>query len=330
MARWLVTGGAGFIGSNLVHRLARDGETVRVLDDFSSGRRSNLRGLPSGKVQVVAGDLRRPAVVAKAVRGIDFILHQAAVPSVPRSLKDPARTTEVNVVGSVHLLEAARRAGSVKRVVLASSSSVYGDSPTLPKLESMPLIPLSPYAASKAAMESFARAFNASHGLEVTVLRYFNVFGPRQDPNGAYAAVIPRFFHSILRGERPVVYGDGNQTRDFTFVDNVVEANLRAALAPRATGAILNVACGERVTILGLASMIAETLGTTTSPRLEPARDGEVRHSLADIQRMEQILGLRPAVDLRRGLELAAEWYRSTVPGAKKAGKAKKPPAKAK
>src|SRR5258706_7363158 len=179
MARWLVPGGAGFIGSNLVHRLAADGETVRVIDDFSSGRRSNLRGLPSARVQVVVGDLRKPPVVAKAMRGVDYVLHQAAVPSVPRSLKDPANTTAVNVLGSVNVLEAAWRARSVKRVVLASSSSVYGDSPTLPKLESMPLIPLSPYAASKVSMEGFARAFNASRGLEVAVLRYFNVFGPR-------------------------------------------------------------------------------------------------------------------------------------------------------
>jgi nucleoside-diphosphate-sugar epimerase len=317
MARWLVTGGAGFIGSNIVHRLAADGEAVRVLDDFSSGRRANLRGLPGSKVQVIDGDLRDRAAVAKAVRGVEFVLHQAAVPSVPRSLKDPITTTEVNVLGTVILFEEARKAGTVKRMVLASSSSVYGDSPTLPKIESMPLLPLSPYAASKASMECFARAFSASHGLESTVLRYFNVFGPRQDPAGAYAAVIPRFFHSILKGQRPVIYGDGNQTRDFTFVANVVEANLRAATSPRAAGETLNVACGERVTILGLASMIAETLGETTQPKLEPGRPGEVRHSLADVERMESALGFRPGVDLRRGLELAADWYRSTVPGAK-------------
>jgi len=321
MARWLVTGGAGFIGSGIVHRLAADGETVRVLDDFSTGRRSNLRGLPPARVKVQVGDLRRRADVAKAVRGVDYVLHLAAVPSVPRSLKDPAATTAVNVLGTVILLEEARKAGTVKRVVLASSSSVYGDAPTLPKVESMPLLPLSPYAASKAAMECYARAFSASHGLEATVLRYFNVFGPRQDPNGAYAAVIPRFFHAILRGQKPVVYGDGNQTRDFTFVDNVVEANLRAARAPRAAGETLNVACGERVTILGLASMIAETLGTTTAPRLEPGRAGEVRHSLADVDRMETVLGFRPPVDLRKGLALAADWYRSSMPGAKKKAK---------
>ena len=323
MAVWLVTGGAGFIGSNITHRLAADGEKVRVLDDFSTGRRSNLRGLPPGKVTVIAGDLRNAATVAKAVRGCDFVLHQGAIPSVPRSLKDPVSTTAVNVLGTVNVLVAAGRAGTVKRVVIASSSSVYGDSPTLPKIESMPLLPLSPYAASKAAAESFARAFSASLGVEVAILRYFNVFGPRQDPNGAYAAVIPRFFHAILRGERPVVYGDGNQTRDFTFVENVVEANLRAATASRAAGEILNVATGDRVTILGLASMIAECLGTTTNPRLEPGRDGEVRHSLADISRMEHVLGLRPAVDLRHGLERAASWYRGALPGGKKK-KAKK------
>jgi nucleoside-diphosphate-sugar epimerase len=319
MGRWLVTGGAGFIGSNLVHRLARDGHAVRVLDDFSTGRRANLAGLPPAKVEILEGDLRDPAVVARAVKGAEIVLHQGAVPSVPRSVKDPATTTEVNVLGSVHLLEAARRAGSVKRVVLASSSSVYGDSPTLPKVESMPLLPLSPYAASKAAMEGYARAFSASHGLEVTILRYFNVFGPRQDPKGAYAAVIPRFFEAIAAGKRPVVYGDGNQTRDFTYVDNVVEANLRAATMPRAAGETLNVACGERVTILGLASMIGEVLGLPARPALEPARGGEVRHSLADVDRMESVLGFRPPVDLRRGLALAAEWYAPKPKGKAKA-----------
>jgi UDP-glucose 4-epimerase len=182
----------------------------------------------------------------------------------------------------------------------------------------MPLLPLSPYAASKAAMECYARAFSGSLGVQAAVLRYFNVFGPRQDPNGAYAAVIPRFFHAILRRERPVVFGDGNQTRDFTYVDNVVEANLRAATHARAAGEILNVACGERVTILGLASMIGQVLGESVSPRLEKARDGEVRHSLADIARMESVLDLRPAVDLPSGLALAADWYRSTMPGGRK------------
>jgi len=325
MARWLVTGGAGFVGSNLVHRLAADGETVRVLDDFSTGKRANLRGLPPRRVQVQAGDLRDRTAVRRAVRGAEFVLHQGAIPSVPRSLADPATTTEVNVLGTVNLLRACVEAKTVRRVVLASSSSVYGDAPTLPKVESMPLLPLSPYAASKAAMEHYGRAFRGSLGLEVVILRYFNVFGPRQDPKGAYAAVVPRFFHALLRGERPVVYGDGIQTRDFTYVDNVVEANLRAALSPRAVGEILNVACGERVTILGLASMIGQVLGVSAAPRHEPARDGEVRHSLADVDRMESVLDLRPAVDLQRGLERAADWYRSTLPGAKrrkaKAGK---------
>jgi UDP-glucose 4-epimerase len=317
MARWLVTGGAGFIGSNLVHRLARDGESVRVLDDFSTGRRANLRGLPPGRVEVVEGDLRDRRAVRAAVRGVDLVLHQGAIPSVPRSLADPGATTAVNVLGSVHLLEACADAGTVRRVVLASSSSVYGDSPTLPKVESMPLLPLSPYAASKAAMEGYARAFSASRGVPAVVLRYFNVFGPRQDPGGAYAAVIPRFFHALLRGERPVVYGDGNQTRDFTFVDNVVEANLRAATHPRAAGETLNVACGDRVTILGLASMIGQVLGVEAAPRLERARDGEVRHSLASVDRMESVLDLRPAVDLAAGLARAADWYRETLPPGK-------------
>ncbi len=319
MARWLVTGGAGFIGSNIVHRLVADGESVRVLDDFSTGRRANLRGLPPSRVKVVEGDLRDARVVRAATRGCDYVLHQGALGSVPRSLKDPVTTTEVNVLGSVNVLDAARASGSVKRVVLASSSSVYGDTPALPKTEGMPLLPLSPYAASKAAMEGYARAFSASLGVEAVLLRYFNVFGPRQDPLGAYAAVIPRFFQTILAGGRPVIYGDGNQTRDFTYVDNVVEANLRAATAPRAAGEVLNIACGERVTVLGLASLIAECLGTTTHPRMEPAREGEVRHSLADVERMEAVLGMRASVDLRRGLELASAWYRDHLPRVRRA-----------
>ena len=331
MARWLVTGGAGFIGSNIVHRLAADGEDVRVFDDFSSGRKENLAGLPSARVQVLRGDLRDRKAVLKAARGCTYILHQGAIPSVPRSVRDPVATTEVNVLGTLHVLEAARRVKPVKRVVLASSSSIYGDSPTLPKVETMPVLPLSPYAASKAAAEGYARAFSATHGVEVTILRYFNVFGPRQDPKGAYAAVVPRFFRAILRGERPLVFGDGNQTRDFTYIDNVVEANLRAARTPRAAGEILNIACGERVTILGLAAMIAECLELQTQPRLQPARDGEVRHSLADIRRMEAVLGFRPPIGLQQGLGLAAEWFTRNRSGRKrKAAAGGKPSLKAK
>ncbi len=311
MATWLVTGGAGFIGSNLVHRLAAEGERVRVLDDFSTGRRRNVEGLPKSRVRIIEADLRDGAAVARAARGAEFILHQGAVPSVPRSLKDPRRTTEVNVLGTLNVLEAARRAGSVKRVVFASSSSVYGDTPVLPKVETMPLLPLSPYAASKAAGEAYARAYTSSMGVPVAVLRYFNVFGPRQDPKGAYAAVVPRFFQAVLRGEAPVIYGDGQQTRDFTYVDNVVEANLLAARLPRAAGEILNVACGSRVTIEGLAHMVGEALDLPSKPRMEPGRAGEVRHSLADTSRIEAVLGYRPAVGLRDGLRLAGEWFRS-------------------
>lgn len=310
MAVWLVTGGAGFIGSNLVHRLAAEGEKVRVLDDFSTGRRSNLAGLPASRVKVIEGDLRDAAVVARAVRGCAYVLHQGAVPSVPRSIKDPRRTHAVNVEGTVNVLEAARRNASVKRVVFASSSSVYGDTPSLPKSENMAITPLSPYAASKAAGEAYARAYTASMGVEVAVLRYFNVFGPRQDPKGAYAAVVPRFFQAAFKGESPVVYGDGQQTRDFTYIDNVVEANLRAARTAGAAGEVMNVACGARVTIVGLASMIAEAVGEKVEPRFEPGRGGEVRHSLADIRRMERVLGYRPTVELREGLERTVRWFK--------------------
>ncbi len=324
MARWLVTGGAGFIGSNLVHRLVADGETVRILDDFSTGKRANVKGLPVSRARVIEGDLRDPKTVNRAVRGCDYVLHQGAVPSVPRSLKDPTTTTDVNVGGTLNVLEAARKAGTVRRVVFASSSSVYGDSPTLPKVETMPLQPLSPYAASKAAGENYARAYSSSLGVEVTVLRYFNVFGPRQDPKGAYAAVVPRFFAAILKGERPVIFGDGQQTRDFTYIDNVIEANLAAATSPRGAGEVLNVACGSRVTIAGLASMIADALDCSTDPKLEPARSGEVRHSLADVSRLESILGVRPLVTLRQGIGKAAEWYGGPRPAGKGSAPKKK------
>jgi UDP-glucose 4-epimerase len=286
---------------------------VRVLDDFSTGRRANLKGLPGSLVRVVEGDLRDARTVARAVKGCEFVLHQGAVPSVPRSLADPRTTTEVNVGGTLNVLEAARRAGGVRRVVFASSSSVYGDSPTLPKVETMPLQPLSPYAASKASGEQYARAYTASMGVDVIILRYFNVFGPRQDPAGAYAAVVPRFFHAILRGERPVIFGDGQQTRDFTHVDNVVDANLAAARSTRGAGEAVNVACGSRVTVLGLAQMIAEALELPVHPRLDASRAGEVRHSLASIDRLESLLGVRPRVSLREGILDAARWYRSTA-----------------
>ncbi len=319
MARWLVTGGAGFIGSNLVHRLAAEGEDVRVLDDFSTGRRRNLHGLPPGRVKVVAGDLRDAGEVYRAVKGCEYVLHHGAIPSIARSLADPRLTTEVNVLGTLNVLEAARRDGGVRRVLFASSSSVYGDSPTLPKVESMLLQPLSPYASSKVAGEAYARSYHASLGVPTTILRYFNVFGPRQDPEGEYAAVVPRFFLAIAKGRRPVVFGDGNQTRDFTYVDNVIEANLRAARAPRAAGETLNVACGDRVTILGLANMIGEVLGKVPKPRFEPGRAGEVRHSLADVERLEGVLGFRPTVDLREGLRRTGEWFvKPARAGAKK------------
>jgi UDP-glucose 4-epimerase len=286
---------------------------VRVLDDFSTGRKANLAGLPRGRVTVVEGDLRDARTVKDAARKCDYILHQGAVPSVPRSLADPDTTVAVNVTGTLRVLEAARASGSVRRVVFASSSSVYGDTPTLPKVEAMPLQPLSPYAASKAAGESLCRAWTASMGVETTVLRYFNVFGPRQDPRSQYAAVMPRFFAALLAGEAPVVYGDGQQTRDFTFVDNVVEANLRAARSPRAAGEVLNVACGDRVTIAGLAHMIGEVLGVPCRPKFEKGRGGEVRHSLAGIERLARILELRPAVSLREGLARTAPWYREAA-----------------
>ncbi|NUN51639.1 MAG: SDR family oxidoreductase [Planctomycetaceae bacterium] len=315
MARWLVTGGAGFIGSNIVHRLAADGERVRVLDDFSTGKRANLRGLPPARVQVIEGDLRDWRAVLAAVRGCDYVLHQGALGSVPRSLADPVTTTEVNVLGSVNVLEAARRAGCVKRVVLASSSSVYGDTPTLPKTEGMPLLPLSPYAASKAAMEGFARAFSASHGVEAVLLRYFNVFGPRQDPLSTYASVIPKFITAMLDGHPPVVEGDGLQSRDFTFIDNVVHGNMLALHAPKAAGKMMNLATGSRVTLLDLVAKLNRQLGTDIAPIHAPERVGDIKHSRADIELAGALLGYEPVVDFDAGLARTIDWYKTQVQG---------------
>ena len=321
MARYLVTGGGGFIGSHIVETLLGDGEAVRVLDDFSTGFRHNLEfGSASGEaapgeLEILEGDIRSPEDVGKACEGIEFVLHQAALSSVPRSLKDPLSTHQVNASGTLNLLIAARDAG-VRRFVYASSSSVYGENPELPKREAMTPQPLSPYAASKLAAEHYCRIFHRIFGLETIALRYFNIFGPRQDPDSPYAAVIPRFLDALLAGRPPVIYGDGRQSRDFTFVENAVHANLQACRAPAAAaGEAYNIAGGNQKDLLWLAQVLSRQLDRNISPVHEDPRAGDVRHSRADITRAEQALDFHTVVSVEEGLQRTVEWYRGQAAG---------------
>lgn len=301
----LVTGGAGFIGSHLVAKLASQGADIRVLDDFSSGREGNLAAVEAaGSVQVVRGDIRDLETCRRACEGRSMVFHQAARGSVPRSLKDPAATIAVNVSGTANVLAAARDAG-VERVVYASSSSVYGDSEVLPKREGEEGLPLSPYALSKVMNEQLAKTFGECFGLCCIGLRYFNVYGPRQDPAGPYAAVIPRFFQAYADGQRPSVYGDGQQSRDFTFVADAVEANLLAARgATEACGRAYNVGAGNRTTVLDLAARISELVGQEGGVEHLPPRTGDVPHSRADLSTVTESLGFRPSISLDEGLAL--------------------------
>ncbi len=309
MPRYLITGGAGFIGANLAHALATRGESVRILDDFSTGRLQNLRGIEDG-IEIVRGDIRDPATVARAVRGTEIILHQAALNSNPRSIKEPGPTNAVNVDGTLLLLEAARAAG-VRRVVYASSSSVYGDTPVLPKTEDLPLSPKAPYGVSKLAAELYCRVFTQVYGLETVSLRYFNVFGPRQHPDSEYAAVIPRFLRRMLAGERPIIFGDGEQSRDFTAVENVVEANLLAANTRRGIGDVFNIAGGRSSTLNQLVAWLNQFLGTSLEPIYESPRPADIRHSYASIRKAEEVLGYRPALDVQDGLRRTVEWFKA-------------------
>jgi UDP-glucose 4-epimerase len=306
--RALVTGGAGFIGGHLVEGLLAAGFRVRVLDDFSSGREENLRAC-AGRVELLRGDVRDEALLGRAVAGVEVVFHEAAVPSVPRSVAEPLRTNSVNVEGTLRVLEAARRAG-VRRLVYAASSSAYGDTPKLPKEETMPANPRSPYALQKYAGEVYCRLYSELYGLETVALRYFNIYGPRQDPQSQYAAVIPRFVVACLAGERPVIYGDGEQTRDFTMVADAVRANLLAADAADASGAVCNIAAGRRTSLNRLFELVRELTGAAVEPRYEAAREGDVRDSLASLERAETILGYRPEVDLREGLRRTVASFR--------------------
>lgn len=310
-AKYLITGGAGLIGSHIAEALLGQGETVRILDNLATGRLANLHVL-KGRAQLIQGDLRDLETVRAATEGIEVVFHQGALASVPRSIADPVASLETNVNGTQNVLLAARDAG-VRRVVYASSSSVYGDTPTLPKSEDMPPNPMSPYAVHKLTGEMLCRVFTRIYGLETVALRYFNVFGPRQDPNSQYAAVIPRFLTALLEGRRPLVFGDGEQTRDFTYIANVVQANLLAATASEAVGRAMNIGCGAQTSLNAVLRIAGELLGVAVEADYREARAGDVRHSLADIGLAEHLLGYQPAVNFREGLVRTLAALRSGV-----------------
>lgn len=307
MARYLITGGAGFIGSNLVEELLKRGEYVRVMDNYSTGRRRNLAPFLKD-IDLVEGDLRSYHVVQKATRQVDYILHQAALPSVPRSIADPITTHEVNATGTLNLLHAALES-HVKRIVYASSSSIYGDAEVPAKSEALTPAPKSPYAVSKLAGENYAKVFYEQYGLETVCLRYFNVFGPRQDPDSAYSAVIPLFLKKLSADLPPTIYGDGLQTRDFTFVGNVVEANLLACDAPYVAGKVFNVACGSSYTLNELYGFLRRMLNKDIDPIYAPERPGDVKHSLADILLARENLLYKPGIDFEQGLQITAQTF---------------------
>lgn len=313
MPKYLVTGGAGFIGSNLVEYLLDQGESVRVIDDFSTGKRANLQPWLD-QIELVEGSICDPDDCERAVDGVSYVLHQAATPSVPKSIEFPRETTITNVIGTTNMLVAARDAG-VKRFTYAASSSAYGNTPTLPKVETMPANPLSPYALQKYTGEEMCRIFHEQYGLQTVAIRYFNVFGPRQDPTSQYSAVIPKFITAYLRDEPPTIYGDGQQSRDFTYVENVVSANLLACTAPdECAGKVFNVACGERLTLLDLADTIKTALGATAEPVHVPERAGDVRDSLADITQAQKFLGYEVKVPFAEGIARTIEAYQLAEP----------------
>jgi UDP-glucose 4-epimerase len=312
MALHLVTGGAGFIGSSIAETLLKSGETVRILDDFSSGRRENLEGLP-GRFELIEGTITDPDTVARAVRGVEVVFHEAAIPSVVRSVEDPARSMFAGVQGTTVVLDCARRAG-VRRVIFAASSSAYGDTPTLPKVETMPPNPLSPYAVSKLGGEHLMRVFAQLYGMETVSLRYFNIFGPRQDPKSEYAAVIPKFLTAALRRQRPIVFGDGEHTRDFCYIENAVRANLGAAGTSRKLrGEVVNIACGQRTSLNQLLAFIGQLAGYELDPEYREPRAGDVKDSLADVRAAHDLFGYEPSVDLREGLKRTFEAFERLV-----------------
>lgn len=307
MAIAVVTGGAGFIGSNLATALLERGDQVRIVDNFTTGRRVNLSAI-AGQVEVIEGDIRDRALLERAMEGAQYVLHQAALPSVARSVQDPDASHDVNVNGTLNVLQAARKAG-VQRVVYAASSSAYGETPVLPKVETMAPQPISPYGATKLFGEQYGQVWNRVYGLEFVALRYFNVFGRHQAPDSEYAAVIPRWVTLMQRGLQPKIFGDGGQTRDFCYIDNVIEANLKALSAPAAPGNVYNVACGERVSLLDVVAAINSQLGTQLTPEFLPPRAGDIRDSLADIGAAQRDLGYTASVRFAEGLQRAMAWY---------------------
>ncbi len=311
MEKFLVTGGAGFIGSNICRRLVAEGCFVRVVDNLLTGKRSNLDDMID-KIDFVEGDMGDEAVAQAVMKDVDVVLHEGALPSVPRSVDEPELTHKHCVDATFTLLMAARDAG-VKRFVYAASSSAYGDTPTLPKVETMPTSPLSPYAVGKLVGEYYCSVFAKVFGLETISLRYFNVFGPYQDPTSQYAAAIPAFVTAILKDEPPTIYGDGEQSRDFTYIDNVVQANLCAARAKKTNGEVVNIACAEKVTVNEIIDLINEMVGKNVKPIYAPARAGDVKHSLADITAARELIGFEPVVLFRDGLEKAITWYRDNL-----------------
>jgi nucleoside-diphosphate-sugar epimerase len=313
--RFLVTGGAGFIGSHIAEALLRRGKSVRVLDNFSTGKEANLQGFLKeypGLLDIIEEDIRDEKIVDKVMKETDYVFHLAALPSVSRSIEDPVTCSEVNINGTLHILNAARH-GRVRRVIFSSSSSVYGDSPELPKKESMQPHPLSPYALTKLTGEIYCRIFSDIYGLETLSLRYFNVFGPRQDPDSEYAAVIPKFVTSVINKTPPTIYGDGEQARDFTYVENVVDANLKALEAKSAGGEALNIACGEKMTVNRLMKEICRILKSGVEPRYAEPRKGEIRDSLADISKAGELLGYVPSISFKEGLETTIRFFQKRM-----------------
>lgn len=308
---YLVTGGAGFIGSHIAAALLERGENVRIFDNMLSGRQVNLAAL-GGQVECIEGDLRDRAALGRAMQGVEVVYHQGAIASVPRSIADPVESLEININGTQNVLLAARDSG-VRRVVYASSSAVYGDAPTLPKREDLPTNTLSPYAVHKLAGELLCEVFTRIYGLETVALRYFNVFGPRQDPASEYAAVIPRFLTMLLEGQKPIIFGDGEQTRDFVYIENVVQANLKAAVAPAAVGRAMNIGCGQRISLNDVLRLAGELLGRTVTAEYRASRPGDVRDSVADITLARELLGYQPEISFEAGLARTLETIRATL-----------------
>jgi nucleoside-diphosphate-sugar epimerase len=313
MKNYLVTGGAGFIGSHLVKKILEQGDAVRVADNLSTGLRENLEPFfTNPHFEFMEGDLTLLQTANDAAKGMDIVLHQAALPSVARSVQDPLASHQANATATLNLLIASRGHG-IKKFVYASSSSIYGNNPQLPKREDFPVMPVSPYALTKYAGERYCQIFWQIYGLPTVCLRYFNVFGPNQDPASPYSAVIPKFIASFLKGETPVIYGDGNQSRDFTFVENVVSANLLAAQSEKGMGEVFNIACGSRTSLNELIALLQEMSGKKIQPEYRPARQGDVLHSLADIAKAADLLDYKPLVDIKTGLQKTYAWYQSRI-----------------